>query len=448
MRPKSFSSDFYNADRQYKAWWGNTSLENLKRQRDALKSRLRFDFLFSSSISLSRADVLDGACFQHTQPKEIRDWLAIKENDPLPITIMTSTGKLEDDLLEWVKPRGAKKLRAEPFWVIPPKLHEAYYTEFPKLPLEEVTSWKSLAKAIAKAVDSDDLEVQLHNHWKGWIEGVSYLNLRRFVGQPPYQKYLPEFLDPDIFDFAVETAEETKEASELYTSAFRTFSSSEWKRGILSRWLEEELPKDRPNVAQIVRDCINVGICRARADADNTNHETILGARLSKRALYEVPLKLLADDPAVPNRVPPIDVAIPDHLAQWLVDCNYEMLLKYIRLARISWLENSNPDSLKRLAEAIADFMGKNDPTPLPTSSHRAVMMVRIAAIVSASGWHVAKWIVHPGLGWFDGLTLLTSTGLVVKDVSKQYLDKFVHSLAKKQVVHQVVQTVRNRGIE
>ncbi len=442
---KPFSSDFYDPIRQSKAWWDGPHSEDAKRQRDALRSRLRFDFLFSSSISLFRADVLDGACFQHTGPKEIREWLAVPANDPSPITVLTESGNLEGDLLKWVKPPRAKKLRAEPLLVIPPELHDAYYTEFPKLPSKTIRNYKDLAGAIARAVCSDDLKDRLSDYWASWIEEAQFLKVKRFTKEPDYRKHLPETLDASIFDCDDATA---KEARELYTVATHAFCKEKWSRGHLLRWLEDMSHEECAEVAaHIVRDSMNIGIVRARAEANNTNHETILGARLSQDSLREAALKLVTDDSVTHQRFPLIDVALPDDLARWLAVCDYRGLLRSISNAREDWLQNKDPKSLKRLAEAIANFQQKNAPTSLPTLSAGADRIVRLAGFCLGAGWWVMRCIFKGGPGGLDGVVLLTS-GVAGASVAKKVASKAVESLARQHVVHQVVQTVRNRGIE
>jgi hypothetical protein len=155
---KLFSSDYYDAANQHAAWSASGDRE---RQRRALKSRLRFDFLFSGNITLSRADVLDGATFMLTTPQEICNWLALDDVVTSPITIMTKTGALDADLIDWVRRPGMNALRAEPFLVVPQTLTSEYAAEFGRLPSITVNNWKDLPKAIAAVIGKEDVASEL-----------------------------------------------------------------------------------------------------------------------------------------------------------------------------------------------------------------------------------------------------------------------------------------------
>ncbi len=436
MKQKSFSSDYYDGHRQDKAWWNDPDdkVTNRKTQRDALRSRLRFDFLFSPSISLHRADVLDGACFQHTEPDEIRKWLGIQDNDPLPIIILTNTGSLEKDLMEWVKPPGAESLFAEPFFLIPPDMRDTYYTEFPKLNIDTIRDYKDLAHAIAHTVSSRDLGDSLSKTWSQWITRIPSFNMKRFTKAPDYPKYLDYALDDVMNALAYDNGTDKYEDGEaigLYSAAVDVFREQNWSRGSIVRWLDEELPqRSSSSVGQIVRDAINIGITRARADVNDTNHETTLGTRLSEDSVSNMLLKRLTDHPVTKKRVPPIHVDIPDHITRWLIECDYEGLLKHIAILRETWFHNNDQDSLKRLAEAITKFI-QNSPNSLPELSENIARVARFLPVLCAGLPRIVKIVIKCAASTDE------SSALVKKDI--------VYHLVKKDIVSNIVQTVWNR---
>jgi hypothetical protein len=440
---KLFSSDYYDAANQHAAWSASGDRE---RQRRALKSRLRFDFLFSGNITLSRADVLDGATFMLTTPQEICNWLALDDVVTSPITIMTKTGALDADLIDWVRRPGMNALRAEPFLVVPQTLTSEYAAEFGRLPSITVNNWKDLPKAIAAVIGKEDVASELMDYWGNWIEQApKSFNIVQFPRSVDYEKHIPKKLDPDILPVygLTRDSSEAQDATYLYATAVNVFSINGWQRGPLEDWLDKNVPKDT-SVSVAVRDQINIGICRARAHANNTNHETFSQAALSEPSLGQFALRLLTDDPISGRPMEPIDIGIPQHLAEWLPDCDYKELIRNVRIARQNWLRTNNVESLKKFADLIANIIS-NDPGPLRyESSPFVVNIVRVAAMTGAAIAAV-HWDLIPGQGWYDAFKIVSTAVAGQWVASKERLDWVAGKLYKKQIVNQVLQSVRRR---
>src|SRR5258706_7068422 len=158
MRTQSFSADFYDTVRQHRAWWASPDAGNKKSQRNALKARLRYDLLFWPSISVTRAGVLDGACFMHTTPREICQWLGSEEGVQAPVEIFTTNNNLGEDLVQWFRlSDGAEKLYPDPMQIIPPSMIPEYFKEFSKIAAGAAASWRNIPDLLGSALGDREL---------------------------------------------------------------------------------------------------------------------------------------------------------------------------------------------------------------------------------------------------------------------------------------------------
>jgi hypothetical protein len=439
---KSFSSDYYDAANQYAAWSASSDRD---RRRRALKARLRFDFLFSKNITLSRPDVLDGACFMLTTPEEIRDWLALEKADSPPITIMTKTGVLESDLLDWLRPADAERLYPEPFLVIPQTELSEFKTEFSRLPSSTVNSWKDLPTTISSVIGQDDKASELLSYWGSWIEQApKCFNVVKFTTSVDHQAYVPKTLAPDLLSAygLIPGSTEGNRTIELYENAVRAYSEAGWRRGALMDWFKDNLPGDS-KVGWAVRDQINIGICRGKAQANNTRHETFTGAALLESTPRKSLLRWLIDDPTAKGKVP-TRIGIPQDLSLWLSDCDYKELLRKVYRHRESWLLTNDVESLKKFAEAIANSIS-TDPAPLQLGPTQTTVNIIRAVGAIGGGLVAAYWDLTPGLGWYDGLRIIGGASIGAWEASKEKLDAVIKQLYKRQIVYQVLQSVRPR---
>ena len=441
--PNPFSSDYYDAANQYATW---SSSNDRERQRRALKSRLRFDFLFSGNITLARADVLDGASFMHTTPQEIRNWLALENAATSPITIMTRTGSLESDLLGWVQKPDLNVLHAEPFLVVPQTLSPEFSKEFSRLPSSKVNNWRDLATVIATVVGKNDLSSMLQDYWGSWLEQApKCFNVVHFPQSFDYASSLPNTLDYDVLQaYGIKPhTDESDIAISLYNEAISAFAKSRWQRGELMKWLDQNLPKNS-NVAVAVRDQINIWICRVRSRANKTSHETFSPAALSESSINKSVLRWLTDDPVARNQTESVQIGIPQHLAEWLPECDYANLLRDTHISRMNWLRTNNAESLKKFADTIVKSISK-DPGPL--AYEPSPFVVNIVRAVAATGGAIiaAHWDLTPGQGWYDGLKIIGGSIAGQWVSSKEHLNTVVGKLHNRYIIHQILQSVRPR---
>jgi len=439
---KSFSSDYYDAANQYTTWVNSNDRE---RQRRALRSRLRFDYLFSGNITLARADVLDGALLMHTTPREIRSWLALEDTDASPIKIMTRTGFLESDLLGWVQKPNSILLHAEPFLVIPQTLSPEFIRDFSRLPTSKVSNWKDLATVITTVAGKNNSTSILQDYWGAWLEEApKYFTIGQFPRSFDYATSLPKALSHDVLlAYGIkEHTDESEYAISLFDRAIKTFSKSGWQRGELMKWLDQNLPKDS-NIAVAVRDQINIWICRVRSRANETNHETFSPAALSTNSLNRSVLKWLTDDPVVQEQGDVVQIGIPQHLAEWLPDCDYTRLLRDTHIARRNWLRTNNDDALKRFADAIVKSISK-DPGPLAYEPSPLIVNV-VRTVAAASGAIiVAHWELTPGQGWYDGIKIIGGAIAGQWVSSKKHFDSAIEALHNKYIFNQLLQSAHS----
>lgn len=404
MMVKAFSSDYYDSVRQREIWWKKPTDLNRDWQRAALRARLRFNYLFSPSIALNRSDVLDGACLMHTTPAEVLAWLSLAEGDSPPITIFTRSGRLDDDLLDWVRPMYTGTLHPVLFFVVDPELratlNEGLKGELPT----ELTNWMDLPRAIGRVVGVD-IGSQLFEFWNAWItQAPRYLRIEQYWQQVDYASYVPSLLsNPDRVPSHVGAGRSVAdEARVIYAEAVSAFRDARWQRAALTRWLELNLPRTDPEVAEVVQQVINLGIARARSAATNTEHELVSTLQLGEGWIQRNASRLLTGDRLSAESPGLTDLALPAHIGLWLVDCDYASLMRSVRQERMAWLLSGQLDDLRRLAEHVADAM-ISDPAPLrATPSPVLVRNLRVASIAGGAMTAVAS--VLTGAPWVQTL--------------------------------------------
>lgn len=448
MAPRSFSSDYYDTTRQHHAWWRNDSQELRRRQKEALKARLRFDYLFSCGVTLYRADVLDGACFMQSgiTPDEICEWVATPK-EYSPITVLTNTGALADDILEWVRLDEHGGLQAQPMLAIDPKYQTRLNSEIPRMKPTSMGNWKSFASAIETATGVEGMGDQLRSFWSSWIEAAPRLRVMRFQRPPPYEKYLQkQFEAADLRAFCIEPDSiEEREAVRLYAAAVEAFRAGGWKRGRLTEWLQQKLPSANQFVANVVENRLSIGVCRARAEANGTDHETILDTPLVENWSTTHGLRLLTDDPIAHGYSSCADAALPAQMGEWLIDCDYARLMRNVRVYRDAWLHEGTMSALSRLAERIGEEVAK-DPGPLTViPSEQSIWIARVVAGMGGAALVAVMKLAHPPLEWICDVTILGVASGTAN--MRQALTKATVPLARRTLVHQLVQTVRSRSI-
>lgn len=429
MKPVPFSSDYYDSTRQARVWWEAVdaqSTQHVNLQREILKSRLRFDFLFAPSVSLSRADVLDGTCFMHTSPQEVREWLGVGGADAPPLTIRTRSGSLLHDLLGWVKPANSSSLHPELWLVIPPHLRDVYAREFPKRKASDIQTAKDLARAIGATVNDQELGEQLEHYWATWIRQQALLEVKKVDwSKPDYHASLSSLDQQSL----------TSSERQAYSAAVEAFLGGVITRGELIVRLERDAP------ALLIP--VNAAIAKARAEADGTKHEVITNTCLSQ-SIYGWLLKGVSHDPAVQCKS--VDIALPVIFPEWLVTCDYCKLRSQTWRWRKKWLAAPSVDSLKGLTDAIVDVMS-SESTALPNPSARVQGIVRVLALAAGSVPVVVR-LCTSGLDAFAGIAGIpaaVAAALEVSGKTQDYVRRGVQFLARRHIRDQVVQTFRLR---
>jgi hypothetical protein len=445
-----FSSDYYDTCRQHQAWWANPTPDNRKRQRNALKARLRHDFLFNSEIAVARADILDGPGFMQarTTPQEIRGaWLELAAGDDSPLTIFTNTGRLDLDVMDWAPTTPSGTLHAEPLLVLSPEQMRSWASELPHFRPDAVRDWKELVAALRSVVGQEFAE-ELREFWSSWIEQSRLLNVTKFRNLASYRKFLIAPLPPHYLRNWVDpNSPQGERATTLFAEAIKAFSKGAWKRGVLTAWLDQHLQDEDRLVAEIVRHWISLGICRARADANGTDHESISQVPIDTDG-RKCPMMWYRHDTLGQAEADVVNVELPPCLPQWLIDCDYEGLFRAIRSHREIWLRTNRVDDLTRLAERIGDFMIKNPGSSLPEPSQTMLWSARIAGGTVGGLAVAATFAVNPPNGWIDGILRTSAIGsaAVAAALTSQSLPKWaLRSKVKRDIIHQIVQTVPAR---